>query len=423
MAKSIVATPMKSLLPYFKRYQGEAKYIFSSIIAPVVSMIGSVVASMFIDPTDMGIITNTVLIATYVNFLQLGVFNGLNRNIAYYKAKRNFVIVQESVNTSHFIALLVSGVGLIIGVCYGLHIKDHGLIYLLSVVLLVSNLIFSPLTTHYETTYRSGQEFERLANIKFKESLLYSIVIFLPALLGAIGKIISDSIKSIFGYFLRKNDAPIKATGTGSMACYKNLVYTGFPMLIGGYLWSVFQVADQTCISLRFGVEELGMYTLSRYCIIAFMMIPSAINSVLYPKASTTFGQTGDVNSLLTFWKKSILMYLVVIIPTVILLYFIAPLLVPIFLPKYVDGIECMKINLIACASFIYMGPSVIFGTIKKNFAYILLISFCLGGFWLLALLLPEIFNTPARIAWLRLAFSYLLSIGAIVISYLYIRQ
>ena len=406
---------------YYQRYKGEIIYLFSSVVAPVISILGNIVASIFINPTDMGIICNCLLIGTYASFLQLGVFNGLNRNIAYYKAQKKEIIMQQMVNTSHTVALLVSIIGLIISIIYGLFVVNKGLVYILGALLLIVNLVFTPLSTHYETTYRSGQEFKRLGIIKFKESLIYSFIVFLPALLGFLGKIISDSFKSIFSFILRLKDLPIKSTGYGNIDAYKNLVKTGFPMLLSGYIWSIFQVADQTYISTNFGEEQLGLYTLSRYCVMAFVILPQAINSVLYPKAASCYGSSGDKSVLLGFWRKSLLLYTIIIVPIVAILYYVAPILIPYIMPKYVGGIECMKINLISCATYIYMGPSVVFGTLRKNKLFIGLIALCLILFWMFATIING-FSSPVDVAYFKLLLSCILSVSSIALSYYYIR-
>ena len=406
---------------YYQRYKGESVYLFSSVVAPVISILGNIVASIFINPTDMGIICNCLLIGTYASFLQLGVFNGLNRNIAYYKAQKKEIIMQQMVNTSHTVALLVSIIGLIISIIYGLFVVNKGLVYILGALLLIVNLVFTPLSTHYETTYRSGQEFKRLGIIKFKESLIYSFIVFLPALLGFLGKIISDSFKSIFSFILRLKDLPIKSTGYGNIDAYKNLVKTGFPMLLSGYIWSIFQVADQTYISTNFGEEQLGLYTLSRYCVMAFVILPQAINSVLYPKAASCYGSSGDKSVLLGFWRKSLLLYTIIIVPIVAILYYVAPILIPYIMPKYVGGIECMKINLISCATYIYMGPSVVFGTLRKNKLFIGLIALCLILCWMFATIING-FSSPVDVAYFKLLLSCILSVSSIALSYYYIR-
>ena len=239
--------------------------------------------------------------------------------------------------------------------------------------------------------------------------------------MGYMGKIVSDVIKTIYGFFLRAKSVPISANGKGSIWCYKELVKVGIPMLISGYVWSVFQVADQTYISANFGEEQLGLYTLSRYCNMAFMILPQAINSVLYPKAAARYGKTGDPKILRKFWSKSIILYSLIMIPLVGLLYIVAPLIVPYVMPKYVGGIECMKINLISCISYIYMGPSVIFGTLRKNNMFIILITSCLVIFWISVTVFGVIFTTPEAVAYLRMVLSFLLSISTIILSRQYI--
>lgn len=406
-----------------RQYRGEIIYIFSSIVAPIISIIGSIVASIFIAPGEMGVICNCLLISTYASFIQLGVFNGLNRNIAFYKAQNKQNVVQNMVNTSHMVAVCVAAIGCAISVVYALCVVGKGGVYIAGSILLLITLAFTPLSTHYETTYRSGQEFKRLGIIKFKESLLYCIVVFLPSLLGYLGKIISDSLKLLVGFFLRLKDLPIKSTGRGQLKTYKELVRTGFPMLLSGYVWSIFQVADQTYISAYFGEEQLGLYTLSRYCVMAFIILPQAINAVLYPKAAARFGQTGNSYDLLPFWRKTLILYSAIIIPIVVVLYVIAPILVPIVLPKYVDGIDCMKINLISCITFIYMGPSVIFGTLRKNTAYIISIIICLCLFWIIALSFQGAFCNSESVAYLKLSLSVALAISSIILSRYYINK
>lgn len=410
--------PLKA---YIINYKGEILYIFSSIVAPIISILGNIIVTIYINPTDMGIINNVMLIVTYASFLQLGVFNGLNRNISFYKAQNRLDIVQSMVNTSHTVSLIVAGIGALFGVWYGFYVKNSGFLYLMSAILLFCQLVFTPLFTHYDTTYRSGQEFQRLASIKFIESLIYSIIVFFPVLLGYIGKIISDSIKPILSFCLRVHKQPIKSTGYGRVNDYYNLLKTGFPMLLSGYLWNLFQVADQTYISANFGVDELGLYSLSRYCVLAFMILPQAINAVLYPKASSQYGVTGNQLVLIQFWKKSLFLYIALLFPIVLLLYFLAPLVVSYVMPQYIPGIECMKINLITCCSFIYMGPSVIFGVLRKNLLYIIMIGVCLVLFWLIVSFYHHIFTTSESVAYLRLGLSYLLAIISIFLSRYYI--
>src|SRR5690554_7074218 len=96
------------------KYKGEVLYVSSNFLTPSVSFISSIIATAYIIPSEMGIYQSILLIGTYASFLQLGVFNGLNRNIAFYKAQNKHNIVQEQVNTASTVAKFISFIGFLI---------------------------------------------------------------------------------------------------------------------------------------------------------------------------------------------------------------------------------------------------------------------------------------------------------------------
>ena len=402
------------------KYKGEILFISSSFLTPTIAFISNVIATAYIIPSEMGVYQSIILIGTYVSFLHLGVFNGLNRNIAFYKAQNRNDIVQEQVNTAHSVAQIISLVGLLIGAFYMIYIGylGKGHVYLLTSLLLIFNLVISPHITQIETTYRSGQDFKALGFILYKENLLYFLTSLLPIFIGFIGKIISDSTRLIFGFWLRWKERPIKATDKGTIESGKELIQTGFPLLLGGYLWSIFVIADQSLIALKFSIEDLGIYTLSRLIIIALMFIPTALNAILYPKAANLYGRTGEAFALRSFWIKSLLLFILIIIPLIISAYFLLPIIVNRFMPDYILGLPSAKINLFTGLTFVSMGPSVILATLKKNNLYIFTLIFALSIFWGISYLFPGRFSTLESVAWFKLFLSSLLSI--FILSYTY---
>lgn len=411
---------------FIRRRKGEILYTASNFVSPVVSMLTSFIAAAFIVPKDMGIIQSVLLLATYMNFLQLGIFNGLNRNIAFYKSRNDLDRMQDMVDTSFRVSKIISIIGLVIGVLsvfyYGILAFD-GFQYVLASILLLITLVLTPLRIHLETTYRSGQEFGQLGTIILKENLVFTILSALPIFIGYLGKIISDSIKLIVGFILRLEYLPIKAIGKGSLKSFKELLAVGFPLMISGYLWTVFTVADQSYIVTKLGTEQLGLYTLARFCMTAMIMVPTAINSLLYPKASAIYGKTMNPTDLKIFWRKSIVLLSIVLIPIIILGFLLITPLTYYFLPKYIGGINAAKITLMSGITFISMGPSVIMGTLRKNILYIIAISCSIGLFWGICLLFPSYFSTIENIAKLRLFISSMISIFIIIYTYYLIHK
>ena len=414
-----------SIKENIKKYKGEANFAFSNIITSAVTMIAGVIAAANIDPEDFGVINSVLLLSTYTSFLHLGVFNGLNRNLAFYKAKGDLKRMQDCINTSHSVSYIVSLIGFLIsvGVMIFFIIQNKPSIYIISAGILVTLLTLQPLTIHVECTYRSGQEFGKLANIKNFQSIIYIMLSFLPIWIAALGKLIADVIKQLLGYLLELKYIPHKSTGWGSITALKDLISAGAPLLISGYIWSVFVISDKTYIATYLTPKDMGLYTLSGYCITLFMMLPSTLNTILYPKAASKYGQTGNRKALLPFWRKSLLFFSVVIVPLAIIAYFLLPYVVEFILPKYKEGIGAAKISLLTCCTFISMGPTVIYGTLKKNVINIFMVTLCLIFFWIFTFVFPTKFTNIEEVALLRFYLSLVLMLFNIIYTYFLIKS
>lgn len=186
---------------------------------------------------------------------------------------------------------------------------------------------------------------------------------------------------------------------------------------------SVFLAADRTYIASNMSSYDMGLYTIAGYCYSMIYIIPSAVATMLYPKATARYGETGDRRSLIPLWWKSMLLYLAILAPIMIIAYFAMPPLVKIFMPKYEEGILAGKITIITCITLVSNGPSVIFGTLKKNIVYMIVVALCLGLFWLIVTIWPEMFQTIESVAILRGVIALLLALFTIGYSFWLIRK
>jgi O-antigen/teichoic acid export membrane protein len=413
---------IKKLKDYSDRYKGELIFVLSNYTSPAVGLVAGVIAAAYIDPEDFGTIQALLLIGPYVGLLQLGTFNGLNRNLSFYKAQGDNDKVQDMVNASKHVANMVSIAGAIIALFvlfYNLYMNPVELIILLTCGALFLKLAFNPQNTHFDTTFRSGQEFKTLGKIKFAENSVNTLIGLLPMVMGYIGRIIYDSVKPLVGWFFRFRNQPYKATDKGKFEDIKELIQTGFPLLLGGYILQLFLIADQSVIALFLGKEELGYYVLSKLIILAIPIIPQSLSIILYPKASARYGKLKDNSILKSFFWKALLLNLVVLIPLCILIYFIIEPVTLWLMPKYEPGIVAAKINILTCLTFVSNGPSIIVGVVKRNLPIILANALALLIVWGVGFWLIESQNLNIEgIAWLRFAVALLLSLFTIGYAY-----
>lgn len=408
-----------------KKRNGEIIYSASSIVAPFAGMVCSIIANRYVAPVDMGTIQSVLLVVTYVTVLQLGVFSGISRNIAYYKAQAKMEIVQKMVDTSHFVSIFIGLIGVVLGICYLIYVLvfNPQPILIWSAALLTATLLFSAPTLHLDATFRSGQEFKKLGIIKLNLTWIQLLSTFLSVLFGYIGYIISQILNSVLGFFLRRKKAPFKYKHQQNIGSYKELVSIGFPIMISGYIWTIIMVADQTYIAMYLGQEQLGYYTIARQCTAAISVIPTALISLLYPKAAARYGYYGTSKSLKPFYWKSLLLLSVVIIPVSIVGCLVLPLFVDFAMPKYHNGIIVGQIALITGITAIYSGPSVVFGVLRKNIVNIIVSIVLFGLYWLVMISMPNVFSTIEAVAWLKMGILSFFMFYSLSLSYYYISK
>lgn len=413
---------LKKFSEFTGKYKGELIFVISSYTTPIVGLVVSVIAAAYILPSDFGAIQAVLLITPYVAFLQLGTFNGLNRNLSFYKAQEDHEKVQDMVNASKHVANIVSTIGGIIALCiilYFIFIDNSEKIILFTSIALLTSLIFSPQVTHYDTTFRSGQEFGLLGKLRLFENSIHTLLGLTPIILGYIGRIIYDIVKPVIAWFLLFKYQPYKATEVGKLKDIKELIQTGFPLLLGGYVLQLFLIADQSLIALFLGTEELGFYTLSKLILMAIPVIPQSLGVILYPKASAVYGKMQTNTALKSFYWKALLLNILVLAPVCFFIFLLIEPVTLIVMPNYAPGILAAKINILTCFTFICNGPSIIVGVVKRNLPLIVANLLALTLIWGLGWFLTQNYaGTIEEIAWLRFGMAFILSAFTLIYSY-----
>lgn len=380
----------------------------------------SFVAVMFLTPKELGTINSVLLAVPYLAFIHVGVFNGLGRNLAFYKAQNENEKVQKLVNASFSVAKWNSLIGVIIGVGVLINfiMDDLTQIYIFSSMLLIVNLTFTPFTSHFDVTYRSGQHFKKLGQILMVQNSLYLLSGALPYLIGYLGRIISVATRITLMFSLRYWYHPYKVNGKGRWKEIKELMKVGVPLFISTYLWGVLVISDQTLIAHLLGAEALGHYALSTTLMTAMIIIPQSLNVLLYPKAAGKYGQTKSNKGLKPFYWKALLLNVAMLSVICPIVYLIIEPLTIMIIPQYVEGIPAAKINILTCLTMISNGPSVIIAVTRRNTALIIAYAVTLGIIWLGGFMIPPDHLSLESIAWLRFSASALLCIFTLLYSY-----
>lgn len=338
-------------------------------MAPILGLIGGLTAARFLEPAELGVIHAILLIPAYAGFLQLGVFNGLNRNLPLFRAKGEPEKAQGFVNASAKMSRWVAGGGCIIaiGALFAFIFKAENSLYAYVTLFLIPGMIFGPLKLHQDTIYRGMRQFERLGKNLHISNLWNLACSVSTSFLGVTGLAIKIATQSLLGWLLLLRNPPLKEGRRASWGEIRTLSTVGMPMLVSGLIFTWLAVADRTVIATFLTAEDLGYFALASIAMTALQAFPSSINTLLYPRVAHAYGVKGSSLHLRRYIWIGLGLNLSLLLPILVVGWFALPYLVETFLPAYVPGIPAARVTLVGAVFFAYSGPSVIIPILRRN--------------------------------------------------------
>jgi len=418
MSKLSISTT--DLIDFIKQNSGETIYLISQYSIPLIAFLVNYLVMRYIGPEIIGNYQGVILWGSYFSFLQLGVFNGLNRNLAYYNGANRIDDVQKAASSGFVFSLFVSFVSLCIVILIALSSENDGTtIVKLAFILLGISAMAQPIITYFDTLYRTGQDFNKLGKIILIENSIFLFSSGFMIIWGYSGFIAQNIFKLLFSIFFRIKGKIKSLSLNFSFATLCKQINTGLPIMINSYLYSTFFIFDQFYILRNFEKIELGYFNIARLVLFIIPVIPNSLTTIFYPKASNAYGKSGDnPNVLKPFFKKALLINLAVVLPLIIIIYMLIDPFVKIFLPEYIGGISYAKHSVVGGIGYIMIGPSVILGVLKKNkINFIALLIMSVSSYGLYALNILK-FETITSIIWFKNLIFILYSI--FIICYIY---
>lgn len=372
------------LTQLFARFRGEALYGIASLMASVIGFIGSFVAARALSPDELGAMQTLLLIPTYCSFLPLGVFNGLNRNIAFYDGKGDQRKIQAMVDSSWSIAKIVSAIGALIAVVvwFCFLIRTPSRQFLCGMIFVFFTLVFEPFSQHLEVVYQSSQNFRRLGVRTLWQNAFTFCGNILPLVAGIPGFIGSRCIFAVSRLLVRLPGVPLKASGRGSVKEARELAVTGLPLLVAGVLYSYLGVADRSVIAFFMRTEDLGNYSLTALVVAGIQLVPFCLATLFYPRVAACYGKAGAQSALRRYFWILLGINVAVVLPVCLTLYYAVGPFAERFLPKYSEGIPAAKIGCLSSLAFIYIGVGCIIAVVRRNTPYVIAIAVALAIVW-----------------------------------------
>lgn len=350
----------------------------TAISMNIVTMIANLVTIRWIAPENIGLWNGYFIFVSYVYFIQLGVINGLSRELPFYLGRKKTNIAISLAKTSLSVVSLNTIITIAFGILFVVYMGyrspsfNYSFYTSISIVFLMAVQFYN---NYLLSTYRSNNSFKKLSNIYLVSCLIIVGTLILVTYYGFIGHIIRIPLIAISQVVLLHIYRPYKIKPRFKIKFFKMLISTGIPIFVFGYLTGLANTFNRLVI-LQVGTTlQMGLYSPALAVITAMRLIPVTLSQYIYPKFSF---MAGELNSKQIIWKlatKVSLYMFLILIPITTIGYFLIPIFIKSLFPNYIEGTFAAQLATIAG---LFSGVSVGFVTslnTMKAFRHIGLLS------------------------------------------------
>jgi O-antigen/teichoic acid export membrane protein len=316
-----------------------------NLAAMALRMIGGLLIARAVAPATLGLFNGIGLVLQYVPFLQVGILNGLNRELPYFVGKGDRRRAEELAAAAQAFALALGGAVAValMGIAgwYLARGRAWEAAGWLANGILGFFLFYS--TTYLQTTFRTSQDFARLALVNALESGFALVLVALVALLNFYGLCLRAVLVAILSAAMLHHWCPVKVRPTWGWSHLKHLLKVGAPIFVAGQIYAYWTVIDSTLV-LRFtGTTGMGLYAVVLLATSAPQLLPSAVSQVVYPRMAEQYGRTNNLDELLKIVRKPIILSAIGLLPVIAIAEVVVRPAVQWLLPEYVGAVSAMR--------------------------------------------------------------------------------
>jgi O-antigen/teichoic acid export membrane protein len=336
----------------FKDARELSIFSLSSVLFNGINTIIGIGVIYFLSPVEIGIWNSLLIVQPYLFIVQLGVYNGLNRELPFLLGSEQNELAQDLVVVAWRFSLFLAIISIVISVIVLLYLfynNQPTIIFIGAVGVAV--LVASEFLINYLLVlYRTKENLLKLSNVYFIQSVLLVLTLPFVIYFGYIGfvfrSIVLASILTVSLYFYR----PYTFSRSVKISMLYDLIKVGLPLFTFGYLQGLTKSFSRIILLIFGDATLVGLFTPSAAVIVGIGMIPAAVSQYFYPRMSYLFGKHGRADILWQQVLKFSSFAFFVSIPIVLIGWFVIPVLIENLLPVYMESIFPAQISLLSGA-------------------------------------------------------------------------
>ena len=346
-----------------------------NLVAMAMRLAGGILVGRLVAPSTLGLFAGIGLVLGYASVAQLGILNGVNRELPYHVGRGDVARAHALAAAGQAWALASGGV---ISVCL-LAVAAWQLVqgdlqqaagWATNAVLAM--FLFYGNNGYLFITFRTSSEFVRLARVNILEAATSVAALILVAAFGFYGlclrAIVAGAASTAFLFRWR----PLRVGPHWSWADLRRLFTIGAPIYFVGQIHALWIGVINSTLVLHFtGTEGMGLYAMVALGIAALEVVPAALAQVLYPRMAQDYGAGRDTRHLMRIAIKPMLATAAGLALVAVVGWFAVDPAARLLIPQYVGAVPAMQWALLLPVVSSFQPVTSVFNVVGRQDMYL----------------------------------------------------
>lgn len=323
------------------------RYFSSSLYSTLLGIVNAFIKPKLLSPEFYGLWNILNIIPLYASYSHLGTRTAMRYLLPLKLSEKEYhevdVIKGNVIFGSLYISLLIAMILTLLGLIVDFSLEVKTGIFTMAAVVLLEWYYLT-----YVSVLKGYQNFKLLTQVFYLKSTLTFIFgvtfIYFFSIYGLyLALVLSITLTN---FYLRYKFSLGHYT-IFNISQFAQFVKKGFPMLMFSLGSLIISTSDRIIITSLLGNEQLGYYGISIMILGFFLTIPGATREVMEPALMASMNDNSMQENIRQYFFKPMI-NLAYFLPFVMgPVFFIVPVLIPVILPDYTDGIIPSQIMIV----------------------------------------------------------------------------
>jgi O-antigen/teichoic acid export membrane protein len=371
-----------------------------NLVAMAMRLAGGILLGRLVAPGTLGLFAGIGLVLGYTSIAQMGVLNGVNRELPYHIGRGDASRAHELAAAGQAWALAAGGV---VSVCllavaaWQLALGDLQQAAGWATNAILAMFSFYGNNGYLSITFRTSSEFVRLARVNVVEAATSLVALILVAALGFYGLCLRVILAGVTSTALLFRWRPVRVGPHWSWSHLRQLIIIGAPIYFVGQVYGLWtSVINSTLVLNYTGTYGMGLYAMVTLGVAAMEVIPAAMVQVLYPRMAQEYGAGRDIRHLVQISVKPMLATCAGLSVVAAVGWFAAEPVVQFVVPQYVEAVPAIQWALLLPVVSCFLPLDSVFNVVRRQDMYLVALGCGIATYVVALLMLKPDANLTA---------------------------